>query len=385
MKRLIINSTLIAAMALAACGGKQNTADSQKAKAEELKKQIANLQTETAKLQDSLLKLEASIGGNVEAGKLVEVTTMKKAAFESYLILEGTADADQSTIATAKVPGTVTKVLVQPGAAVRAGQILAKIDNTAVSQGRMELENRLSFAKTVYDKQKRLWEQGIGTEIQYLTAKNQKDALEKSLATMDAQIDMYNIKAPLSGTVESVDLRVGQIAAPGMPSFRIVSLDNIKVTTEVAETYAKKVKAGDAVNIEFPSLQQTVKSKVSFASKYIDPMNRTFKVEVKLPNVPNLKPNMVAKIKLTDYTAQNAISVPTNCVQRTENGEFVMVAKMDGKNGFVAEKRPVVSGKSSDGKTEITSGLNDGDMVITVGFQELNNGQKVSGSWVKGE
>ena len=385
MKRLIINSTLIAAMALAACGGKQNTADSKKAKAEELKKQIANLQTETAKLQDSLLKLEASIGGNVEAGKLVEVTTMKKAAFESYLILEGTADADQSTIATAKVPGTVTKVLVQPGAAVRAGQILAKIDNTAVSQGRMELENRLTFAKTVYDKQKRLWEQGIGTEIQYLTAKNQKDALEKSLATMDAQIDMYNIKAPLSGTVESVDLRVGQIAAPGMPSFRIISLDNIKVTTEVAETYAKKVKAGDAVNIEFPSLQQNVKSKVSFASKYIDPMNRTFKVEVKLPNVPNLKPNMVAKIKLTDYTAQNAISVPTNCVQRTESGEFVMVAKMDGKNGFVAEKRSVVSGKSSDGKTEITSGLNEGDMVITVGFQELNNGQKVSGSWVKGE
>ncbi len=385
MKRLIINSTLIAAMALAACGGKQNTADSKKAKAEELKKQIANLQTETAKLQDSLLKLEASIGGNEEAGKLVEVTTMKKAAFESYLILEGTADADQSTIATAKVPGTVTKVLVQPGDAVRAGQILARIDNTAVSQGRIELENRLTFAKTVYDKQKRLWEQGIGTEIQYLTAKNQKDALEKSLATIDAQIDMYNIKAPLSGTVESVDLRVGQIAAPGMPSFRIISLDNIKVTTEVAETYAKKVKAGDAVNIEFPSLQQNVKSKVSFASKYIDPMNRTFKVEVKLPNVPNLKPNMVAKIKLTDYTAQNAISVPTNCVQRTESGEFVMVAKMDGKNGFVAEKRSVVSGKSSDGKTEITSGLNEGDMVITVGFQELNNGQKVSGSWVKGE
>lgn len=385
MKRLIISSTLFAALALAACGGKKDDASKKKAMIEDLKKQIANHQTEAAKLQDSVAKLEASIGGTVAKGKLVEIETMKKSAFESYIVLEGVADADQSTIATAKVPGTVTKVLVQPGAAVKAGQVLAKIDNNAVSQGRVELENRLSFAKTVYEKQKRLWEQGIGTEIQYLTAKNQKDALEKSLATLDAQIDMYNIKSPITGTVESVDLRVGQVAAPGMPSFRIVSLEKIKVSTEVAETYAKKVKVGDAVNIEFPSLQQTVSSKVSFASKYIDPMNRTFKVEVQLPSVANLKPNMVAKIKLIDYTSKNAISIPTNCVQRTESGEFVMVAKLDGKNGFVAEKRSVVSGKSSDGKTEITSGLNEGDMVITVGYQELNNGQSVTGSWVKGE
>jgi membrane fusion protein (multidrug efflux system) len=386
MKNIAYISLIAAGLTLSACGGESGSKSDKQAQLEKLKKELNGLETKTIKLKDEISILEKELGQS-DAGsnsKLVEIETAKPSNFSSYIVLEGVADADQSTIATAKLPGTVTAVLVQPGASVKAGQILAKIDNSAISQGRAELENRLVFANTVFDKQKRLWESGIGTEIQYLTAKNQKEALEKSLATLDAQIDMYYIKSPIAGTIESVDLRVGQTAAPGIPAFRVVNMSNIKVTTEVAETYSKKIKTGDNVQIQFPSIQKTVDSRVSFASKFIDPMNRTFKVEVRLGAIENLKPNMVAKIKITDYQAKNAISVPTNAIQRTETGEFVMVAELNNAKEFVAKKRQIVSGKSSDGRTEILSGLKESDAVIVVGFQELNEGQIVSGPWVKG-
>ena len=386
MKNIAYISLFAAGLTLTACGGGSGSKSDKQAQLEKLKKELNGLETKTIKLKDQISILEKELGQS-DAGsnaKSVEIETVKPSNFSSYIVLEGVADADQSTIATAKLPGTVTAVLVQPGASVKAGQILAKIDNSAISQGRAELENRLVFANTVFDKQKRLWESGIGTEIQYLTAKNQKEALEKSLATLDAQIDMYYIKSPIAGTIESVDLRVGQTAAPGIPAFRVVNMSNIKVTTEVAETYSKKIKTGDNVQIQFPSIQKTVDSRVSFASKFIDPMNRTFKVEVRLGAIENLKPNMVAKIKITDYQAKNAISVPTNAIQRTETGEFVMVAELNNAKEFVAKKRQIVSGKSSDGRTEILSGLKESDAVIVVGFQELNEGQIVSGPWVKG-
>jgi RND family efflux transporter MFP subunit len=386
MKNIAYISLIAVGAMLGACGdGAGNKSDKQ-AQLEKLKKELNGLETKTIKLKEEILILENELGKGDGANnsKMVEIETVKPSNFSSYIVLEGVADADQSTVAMAKVPGTVTAVLVQPGASVRAGQILAKIDNSAINQGRAELENRLVFANTVFDKQKRLWESGIGTEIQYLTAKNQKEALEKSLATLDAQIDMYNIKSPIAGTIESVDLRIGQTAAPGIPAFRVVNMSNIKVTTEVAETYSKKIKTGDNVLIQFPSIQKTVESRVSFASKFIDPMNRTFKIEVRLGAIENLKPNMVAKIKITDYHSKNAISVPTNAIQRTENGEFVMVAELNDKKDFVAKKLQIVSGKSSDGRTEILSGLKESDNIIVVGFQELNEGQIVSGAWVKG-
>ena len=387
MKNIAFISLIAAGITLSSCGGGSDKKSEKQTKLEQLKKELNGLETKSLKLKDEIAILETELGQSNKNGngKIVEIETAKAANFSSYIVLEGVADADQSTIATAKVPGTVTAVLVQPGATVRAGQVLARIDNSAISQGRAELENRLVFANTVFDKQKRLWENGIGTEIQYLTAKNQKEALEKSLSTLDAQIDMYNIKSPISGTIESVDVRVGQTAAPGIPAFRVVNMSNIKVSAEVAETYSKKIKTGDNVYIQFPSIQKTVESRVTFASKFIDPMNRTFKIEVRLGAIENLKPNMVAKIKITDYQSKNTISVPTNAIQRTENGEFVMVAELNGKEGFVAKKRQIVTGKSSDGRTEVLSGLKFSDDVIVVGFQELNEGQTVTGSWVKGQ
>jgi RND family efflux transporter MFP subunit len=246
------------------------------------------------------------------------------------------------------------------------------------------------YVTTLFEKQKRLWEKGVGTEVQYLSVKNQKEALEKSMKTLETQIDMYNIKAPITGTLESVDAKVGQAVAPGLPLFRVMNLSNIKIKADVAESYSKKVKAGDKIKIFFPDLQTEIDANISFASKYIDPLNRTFRVETKLPHVDNLKPNMIAKLKIVDYENVNTISVSSNCIQTTESGSYVVLA-VPQKNAkgeakaFVAERRPITTGKSSDGKTEILSGLNEGDMVITTGYQELNNGQAIGGEWMSGK
>lgn len=383
MKRYIITMSLITAFLMSACGEKSNTLEAKKAKLESLKKEIAQLQAEANQLEKEL-----NAGAEANLGKTVEVAAIKKGLFQSFISIEGVADANESTIATPKVPGTVVRVLVQPGAQVTAGQLLAQLDNTAISQGKNELNQQLAFVTTLFEKQKRLWEKGVGTEVQYLSAKNQKEALEKSMRTLEAQIDMYNVKAPISGTLESADAKVGQAVAPGMPLFRVVNMSNIKVKADVAESHSKKIKAGDQIKIYFPDLKTEVNSNITFAAKYIDPLNRTFKVETKLPKIDNLKPNMIAKLKIVDYENKTAISVNSNSVQTTETGSFVVVAKAvpakNGSNTFVAERRMVQVGKSSEGLTEILEGLNEGDMVITAGYQELNDGQAISGEWMKG-
>jgi RND family efflux transporter MFP subunit len=384
MKRNIILYSVLATLAISACG-KKSTEDNKQAKLDALKKEIAKLQSEA-----SLLEKELDQKSGKNSGKAVEITEIKKGVFQSYIMIEGSADANESTIATPKVPGTIMRVLVQPGANVTAGQVLAQLDNTTISQGRNELQQQLIYVTTLFEKQKRLWEKGVGTEVQYLSVKNQKEALEKSMKTLETQIDMYNIKAPITGTLESVDVKVGQAVAPGLPLFRVMNLSNIKIKADVAESYSKKVKAGDKIKIYFPDLQTEINANISFASKYIDPLNRTFRVETKLPHVDNLKPNMIAKLKIVDYENPNTISVNSNCIQTTESGSYVVVAKAQTTakgeaQSFVAERRTVTTGKSSDGKTEILSGLNEGDLVITTGYQELNNGQAINGEWMSGK
>jgi membrane fusion protein (multidrug efflux system) len=266
-----IYSIVVFGLLAASCGGKKTDLQSKKAELEKLKSEIAKLQAQARKLEQEIAVLEPSKA----KGKPVETEELKTAEFSSYLSIEGKADAEQSTIATAQVPGTVTAVLVQAGDAVSAGQALAYLDNTALRQSRVQIEQQLTFANTLFEKQKRLWQQGVGTEVQYLSAKNQKEAMEKNLATLDAQLAMYTIKSPISGTVESVDLKIGQAAAPGFPLFKVVNLSNLKVVADVAETFSGKINFGDAVKVQFDDINKEVDSKISFASKVIDPLNRT--------------------------------------------------------------------------------------------------------------
>jgi RND family efflux transporter MFP subunit len=361
---------LAVATLLFSCGEKGNVMDKKKAELEKIRKEIAELQQKEKKL---VAEIGITTGSNE---KLVEIQKIGYQSFSSDLKVEGTIDADQSTIATAKMPGTVMNIQTEVGSRVSKGQILASLDNSSALKGKLELEQQVAFATTVFEKQRRLWEKGIGTEIQYLSAKNQKEALEKSLNTLNNNIDMYNIKSPINGTVEAVDVKVGQVTAPGMPIFKVVNMSSIKVVANISEAYSDKVSVGDVVTVEFPDLNQTIKAKVTFASNFIDPLNRTFKIEIKLNGVKDVKPNMVAKLSIVDYVNPKALVVPSNAIQRTDSETFIMVAKQE-NNKTIAEKRTVTLGKANQDLTEILSGLSENETIIVNGFQELTTGQTV--------
>lgn len=371
--------SLAALIFLASCGGKTDSLSTKKAELEKLKSEIQKLQGKAKTLEAEIAKMENK---KDDGGKLVETEQLAFANFNSYLTITGKADADQSTIATAQVPSTITAVLVQPGQSVSAGQALAYLDNTALRQSRAQLEQQITFATTIFNKQKNLWDKGIGTEVQYLNAKNQKEALEKNLATLDAQIAMYVVKAPISGTIESVDCKIGQTAAPGLPLFKVVNLGVMKVVADVAESYSGKINQGDKVIIEFTDINKKTESVVAFASRVIDPLNRTFRIEVPIHNLPDVKPNMIAKLMIVDYAAKHTLSVPTNCIQSAENSQYVVIAVQE--NGKTVAKRKVVkTGHSGQDRMEILEGLNEGDQIITNGFQELIDGQVLTVSGKK--
>jgi len=364
MAVIFIVSTMIVA-----CGEKGSSIDKKKAELEKVRKEIAELQIKEK-------ALVSEIGENTTKDKLVEIQTIKKQSFSSDLKVEGTIDADQSTIATAKVPGTVMNINIEVGSRVSKGQILASLDNSSALKGKLELEQQVAFATTVFEKQKRLWEKEVGTEIQYLTAKNQKEALEKSLNTLNTNIDMFNVRSPINGTIEAVDVKIGQITAPGMPIFKVVNMSAIKVVANISEAYADKVSVGDIVSVELPDINQTIKAKVTFTSNFIDPLNRTFRVEIKLNGIKDVKPNMVAKLNIVDYVNPKALVVPSNAIQRTESETYVMIAKQE-KNKTIAEKRTIVIGKTNQDLTEVVSGIFENETIIVNGFQELTTGQVV--------
>lgn len=307
--------------------------------------------------------------------KVVAATPVKPGSFKHFIDIQGRVDATENINVSPKMAGVVTRINVKEGDAVRFGQVLAEMDDQLVLQSIEEVKNSWSLANTMYEKQKALWDQKIGSEVQYLTAKNQKESLEKRKATLEEQLDMTRIKSPINGTVDLVSLRVGQTAAPGMPSIRVVNLSKLKAKADVAEAYASKVKKGNDVVVVFPDLNKEIKSKISFSGTVIDALNRTFTVEVNLDaNVPDYHPNMIAVLKVIDYQSDSAIVVPINVIQNSEEGKYVFVAEeKDGK--VVARKKMVTVGLSYNGETEVTSGLSISDKVITAGFQDLNDGE----------
>jgi RND family efflux transporter MFP subunit len=238
-----------------------------------------------------------------------------------------------------------------------------------------DLKVSLSFATDVYNKQKALWEKQVGTEIQYLSAKNNKENLEQKLNTLMENLDMYKIKSPINGTIDEVFLKIGQNVAPGVPCFRVVNNGVLKAKADVSETYASMIKQGNEVKLLFPDLEnKEISSTIQFTSRVISQMNRTFTIEASLPASNDFIPNMICVMKVKDYQSKNAIVVPVNTVQRTETGTFVVVAQVvNGKQ--VAIKKDVKVGKVYQGKIEILSGLAVGDLIITTGYQDLNDNE----------
>jgi membrane fusion protein, multidrug efflux system len=366
MKKTFYILPILLTALLSGCGEKDKAAQ-----LEELKKQQSEIKQQIAALESELAK---SGEAKKSDGKAVAITTMEPATFRHLIEVQAKVEGDDNVMVSPETMGTISRIMVKVGDKVSAGSVLAELDNNVYLKGLEELQNAREFANTVYQKQKSLWDQKIGTEIQYLQAKNNLDALDKKIATTRQQLDMTRIKSPISGVVDMVDVKIGQAFSPGMPGIRVVNFSKLKVQAEVAEAYIAKVKQGDPVEIYFPDQQQTINAKINYAGKVIDPINRTFKVEVTMGSKENtLHPNQVAVVRITDYKSDAAMSLPLAVVQSTPEGSYVFIA-----DGGKARKQMVKTGKNYAGRLEITEGLKAGDKVITTGYQDMVDGQSIN-------
>jgi RND family efflux transporter MFP subunit len=237
------------------------------------------------------------------------------------------------------------------------------------------MKSQLELANTVYERQKNLWDQKIGTEVQFLQAKTNKESLEKQLAALQEQNEMTRIKSPISGTVDDVNVKVGENISPGMPAARIVNSNDLKLVAKISEAYVSLVQKGNTVRINVPELKKDIEAKVTFVGRNIDPLSRTFTIEVDLKSKPELRPNMTAIVKVIFNTAKDALVVPVNVVQTLNNEKVVYVAEKKGKD--VVAKKKVVTVEGVYNNQAQVKGLEPGDQVITFGYQGLNDGEVI--------
>jgi len=361
---------------LTACGG-ENTLESKKAELEKLKAKQTEIVAQITSLQEEILAIGDSSTAENSRAKIVAITTVTKQAFLHAVDLQGRVDGDENITYSAKVPSSVKRVNVKVGDRVSAGQILVELDADVVKSQIETLKKGLELANTVYEKRKSLWEQKVGSEIEFLQAKNQKENLEKQIASVRENLDMFFIKSEYSGTVDLVSIKVGQGIAPGFPAISIVNSAALKIKADLSESYANIVKQGNPVLVNFPDINKSLKSSVSYSSKSINALTRTFNVEIALPNDNELHPNMVAEIKIVDYESQNATVIPINTIQEIDGEKLVYIVAKNANNEMIAKKTPVTVGKTYGTSAEILSGLNVGDQLITTGFQDLNDGQVI--------
>jgi len=394
MKQLKRGILILSVITMAACGGNKTGDAAVKEKKDELAKlkdqqtaitkQIAGLEAEIAKLDPSTAV--------VEKAKLVTLNTIAPTPFSHYIDLEGKIEAVNISYVTPKNGGGQVKALfVKKGDEVKKGQLLLQLDNTIAKQsltaseeGLKTLRTQLDFAKTIYKKQKALWAEQIGTEVQLLTAKNNVDNLETQLKTSEAQVKLYkdqlefsNVYADVSGIADDVNVRVGEMFVGiigTMAQIKIVNANDLKVTVDIPENYLNKVKVGSKVRVNLPDIKKTIEANVTVASNLIDANSRSFYVEAKIPTDKDFHPNQIALVNIQDYTNPKAITVPINTLQSDEKGKYVMVAVQEG-NRLVARKKAVTIGELYGDALEIKSGLAVGDVIIVEGYQGLYEGQ----------
>ena len=369
------------ALLVSSCGG-----DSEKTVLADKKKKLAGYKTDLKELTTKIETLEKEIAKldtsfHVQRKtKLVSVAELEKSDFRHFIEVQGNVDAEENVVALNQQPGIVTAIYIKVGDRVSKGQVLGLTQTTSAIEDQVRAtETQAVLARTAYEKQSRLWDQKVGSEIQYLQAKTQMEAAESGLAALKKQLEMTKIIAPISGTVDAVNLRVGDMAAPSqlMPGIRIINDQNLKIKAKLADSDFGKIRANDKVTVDFPDINKTIQTTVSYVSKTIDTRSRTFAVEAKLNNSSSeYAANMIAKLKINDATLKDVLIVPSNVIQQSAEGKYVLVAREE-KGQKVAHKKMVTPGPDYNGETVITEGLDVGDKVITFGFSEVVDGQQI--------
>lgn len=359
MKRILLLAMSL--FLLASCSSEE----SREARLAKLKKQRSALDMEIKALEAQTLSTQVKVTP-------VTVQTLQPHLFESYIELQAAVTGDRNVNATSQAPGTVVSVHVHPGQEVKKGQVLARLDGSAIEQQIRAMEPNITLAKSVYEKQQRLWEQEIGSEVQLLTAKTQYESAVQQKKALEAQLRMYRIESPINGVVDAVDIKVGDISAPGGRGIRVVSFEQLKAIGHLGENYLGEVQAGDRVNLILAE-GDTLRGKLSYVARAVDPVSRAFQVEVNLPVNKALSPNRSIKMQIINYQHDEALTVPVHAIRKTAKGQELVLAQAD-----TARVVSIKTGKNNNGQVEILEGVEPGAKVIVEGMADLESGEPVS-------
>ena len=344
---------------------------------EDLGEKKASLITLKKTISDLETLIDSIAGDQEEDLLLVGASVLEPKTFESYVKVHGKISADKSISVVSEGNGVIKRVLVKTGTKVRAGQALAYIDSEVLDKNIAELKTSLEFATVVFNKQKSLYEKNVGTEIQYLEAKNTKESLENSLATLQTQRSKNTIKAPVSGTVEEIFSFAGEMAAQGVPFARIVNTSNVYAESDVSEAFYNKLSVGDTVMVELPYTEKEVAAKISFIGNFINPNNRTFKIHVSLDKTGyDLAPNMLTVVRLKDNFIKNSMVINNTSIYTDINGDYVFLLEK-AEEGYLATKTYITRGTTYNSQSVITSGLKKGDLMIDARYLTLSDGDLV--------
>ena len=379
MKKISI--LLLSILLLASCETKEvkepETLEELKAALTEKKQSLNTLEIEMQKLTDRIAELDPSLQ---EKSKLVDTSLMKTEDFVRYINIQGAVKADDPVNAVSDMGGRISRLFVKEGDFVSKGSMIAKLDVSTVESQINEINSSLDLARDVYERQVRLWNKKIGSEVQYLQTKNNVERLEKSLETIKLQLSKASIYAPISGTVDMVMTNQGEVASPGMPIVQLLNTNKLKIATDIPENYLRIVKKGMTVDLDFPSIDFTTTGKVSLLGRQINPANRTLELEI-LPRKSSalLKPNLLAEIKIKEFSAKDVVFMPLEYIlQEVDGTEFVYVAEEDNEGMMRAKKRYVQIGEAAEGNVVITEGLTSGETVIFRGSRNVSDGELIN-------
>jgi len=384
MNKFLMILITVTAMIITSCGSgaKEEKGDlnDKKVKLEKLKADKTKLETDITKLEEEITKLDPS--SKNDKAKLVSDAPVTQQDFTHYIELQGRVDASDVVIVTPRgMPSQVTAIHVKRGDMVKKGQLLLKLDDAIILQQLEGLNTQLEYAKNMYNRTKNLWDQGIGTEVQLITAKNSVDNLEKQIATVKENWKTTFVYAPISGTADVVNIKEGEIfngASPTGPQIQLVNTSSMKVVTEVPENYQERVKKGSQLKISIPDAGiQDVDAVISVTGASIASTTRAFFTEAKIKSYPGLRLNQVALVHIKDYSVPNAIIIPVNLVQSDESGKYVYAIVKEGEV-MKARKKTVNVGEVYSGMIEVKAGLTANDRIITEGYQSVYDGQTVT-------
>jgi membrane fusion protein, multidrug efflux system len=333
-----------------------------------MKSEAATLRTSIEALEKEISVLDPEFAKENRKSVLISTLNAENKHFEHFVEVTGSVLSKKNVSISGEVLGRVQEISAVEGMQVSKGQVLARIDAETILRNIDEVEKQLELATILFEKQDRLWKQQIGTEIQYLESKNRMETLETNLATLKTQQSRTLVRAPFSGTVESVQVRLGELVQPGVPMFQFVGDSDLFIEADVSERYVGMIKKGDSVEVSFPSIDKSLSAKVSSVGAIIDPNNRTFKVEISIPSMDILKPNMISVIKIKDYENPSAVTVPNYLILQDNKGDYVFTVDEN-----ISRKRYVKRGKTYQEVTEILEGLSGSEVLIDKGFREVGD------------